>query len=137
MRQQFNPENFNVWLDYYTDQASQVGYGMTGFKGFPYHRGAGLGSFFRSLFRMAVPLIRSAASNVGKQALATGAHVASDMVQGKPFIQALEEHGKEGAAQLISKAGRALQKGQGLGTRPKSIKGVSTDVFTLKAKKRK
>ena len=86
---------------------------------------------------MAVLLIRSAASNVGKQALATGAHVASDMVQGKPFIQAVKEHGKEGAAQLFSKAGRALQKGQGLGTRPKSIKGVSTDVFTLKAKKRK
>jgi len=61
MRQHFNPESLNVWLDYYSNQASQVGYGMAGFRGFPYHRGAGLGSFFRSLFRMAVPIIKSAA----------------------------------------------------------------------------
>ena len=135
MRQQFNPENFNVWLDYYSDQASQVGYGLPGFKGFHYHRGAGLGSFFRSLFRMAVPLLRSAATNVGKQALATGAHVATDLVHGRPFLQALEEHGKEGTTNLLKKASNALQKGQGLGYRPKSIKGTENDVFTKQTKK--
>jgi hypothetical protein len=137
MRQQFNPENFNVWLDYYSSQANQVGYGMTGFKGFPYHRGAGIGSFFRSLFRMAVPLIKSAATNVGKQALASGANIATDVLQGRPLIQSLEEHGKEGASNLIKKASSAIQKGRGLGIRPTSIKETKQDVFSVKTRKRR
>jgi hypothetical protein len=135
MRKNFNPENFNVWLDYYSDQAEQVGYGMTGFKGFPYQRGAGLGSFFRSLFRMAVPLIKSAATSVGKQALASGASVATDYLQGRPILQALETHGKEGASSLLKKASESLQKGRGLGVRPKSIKGIQADIFSVKSKK--
>lgn len=135
MHQHFNPENFNTWLNYYTEQASQVGYGnIVGFKG---QRGAGLGSFFRSLFRMAVPLIKSAATKIGKQALATGAHVATDLIHGRPIVQSMEEHGKEGASNLLKQAEEALQRGRGLGTRPKSIKGLKEDVFTLTRKKRK
>lgn len=141
MRQQFNPENFNVWLDYYTNQADQIGYGMIGFKGFPYQRGGGIGSFFRSLFRMAVPLLKSAASSVGKQALASGASMATDILHGRPAIQSLEEHGKEGVSRLLQQASEKLQKGRGLGIRPKSIKEVREDVFStnkqnLKRKRR-
>ncbi len=135
MRQQFNPENFNIWLDYYTGQASQVGYGMVGFRGTPYQRGAGLGSFFRSLFRMAIPIIKSVGSRVGKQALSTGAHVAADVLHGRPIGQALEEHGKAGASNLLKQAGDALQRGHGLGVRPKSIKGLANDVFAVKPKR--
>lgn len=135
MRQHFNPENLNVWLDYYNDQASQVGYGIIGFKGTHYQRGAGLGSFFRSLFRMAIPMIRSAATHVGKQALASGAHMATDVLQGMPILQSLEERGKKGAANLFRQAGDALQKGRGLGVRPKSIKETN-DVFTSTKSKR-
>lgn len=137
MRQHFNPENLNVWLDYYTSQANQIGYGMPGFKGFHHHRGAGIGSFFRSLFRMAVPLFKSAATNVGKQALASGANVASDILHGRPILQALEERGKEGASSLLQKATDKLQKGRGLGIRPKSIKETKRDVFSNKQKRRK
>ena len=108
---------------------------MVGFKGFPYQRGAGLGSFFRSLFRMAVPLFKSAATSVGKQALAGGAHVASDLVQGRPFMESLQAHSKEGASNLVQQLGDKLQKGRGLGVRPTSIKGVGDDVFTPKQKK--
>jgi hypothetical protein len=85
MRIQFNPEKFDVWLDYYNNQASQVGYGIHGFHGTPYQRGAGLGSFFRSLFRMAMPIIKSAAGKVGQQALATGAEIAGDLSRGRPL----------------------------------------------------
>jgi len=42
----------------------QTGYGnIEGFHGTPYQRDAGLGSFYKSLFRMAVPVIKC----VGKQ----------------------------------------------------------------------
>lgn len=136
MRQQFNPDNFNAWLDYYTDQVSQVGYGsVVGFKGMPYQRGAGLGSFFRSLFRMAVPLFKSAAKTVGKQALASGAHVVADLAHGRPIIQSLEDHGREGASNLFKQAEEALQKGRGLGRRPRSIKERGEDVFNKKSKR--
>lgn len=131
MRQQFNPENYNAWLNYYTDQASQVGYGMIGFKGTPYQRGAGLGSFFRSLFRMALPLFKSAATTVGRQALASGANMATDVLQGKPALRSLEDRGREGLASLMKKAGESIQPqlGRGLGIRPKSIKGTTKDIF--------
>lgn len=131
MRQHFNPEIYDAWFDYYSNQASQVGYGMVGFKGTPYQRGAGLGSFFRSLFRMALPIFRSAATTVGKQALVSGSQVATDVLHGRPALNSLENRGKEGLANLMKKAGDALQQqqGRGLGTRPKSIKGTTTDVF--------
>ena|SRR5437867_8594516 len=137
MRQQFNPENFNIWLDYYANQASQVGYGMPGFKGIPYQRGAGLGSFFRSLFRMAVPIIKSVAGKVGHEALSTGANIASDIVRGRPALEALEEHGRQGASKLLKEASEKVQKGRGLGRRPKDIKEITNDVFNKPKRTRK
>ena len=137
MRQQFNPENFNVWLQYYSDQADQAGYGFAGFRGMPYQRGAGLGSFFRSLFRMAVPVIKRAASSIGKQALASGANIAADLAEGRPVLESLEEHGRHGASTLLRKAGEHLQEGRGLGTRPKSIKAGEYDIYSKQIRKRR
>lgn len=61
MRLKFNPENEKLWLQYYKNQALQSGHGLAGFQGFPYQRGAGLGSFFRRLFRVAMPVLKYAA----------------------------------------------------------------------------
>lgn len=135
MRHQYNPENLDAWLRYYADQANQTGYGLEGFRGSPYQRGGGLGSFFRSLFRMAVPVFKSAASHVGKQALSSGANLATDLANGRHFVEALEDHAKQGAAELLNKANSALQKGKGLGTRPKCIKGDVGDIFDKKTRK--
>jgi len=55
----YNPNDFDVWLSYYGNQALQTRFGMEGYRGTPYQRGAGLGSFFKALFRMAVPVIKS------------------------------------------------------------------------------
>ena len=138
MRKQFNPENLDLWLDYYSDQASQVGYGITGFEGTSYHRGAGLGSFLRALFRMAVPVIKSAAASVGKQALVSGSRIAADVLQGRHPLESLEQHGREGASKLLRRAGEIIeQKGTGLGIRPKSIKEIHNDIFSKKIKSRK
>lgn len=139
MRQEFNPEIQDIWSRYFEDQASQVGYGMDGFKGTLYQRGAGLGSFFRSLFRLAVPVFRRAASSVGKQALATGADIAKDYLDGQPILAAAETRGREGLAELANKAGVAIrQQGRGLGTRPrKSIDAAHPDIFRNKTKRLK
>uniref|UniRef100_A0A915KFH6 Uncharacterized protein n=1 Tax=Romanomermis culicivorax TaxID=13658 RepID=A0A915KFH6_ROMCU len=70
---------------------------------------------------MAVPVIKSAAGHIGKQALATGAHIAGDLAQGRPIVESLEEHGRSALSTLAHKAGHALQRqtGEGLGSRPK------------------
>jgi hypothetical protein len=136
MRQHFNPENLETWLDYYASQAGQTGYGFsTGFRGTPYQRGAGLGSFFRSLFRMAVPVIKSAAGHIGRQALSSGADIAHDILKGRPIGEAVEEHALAGVNELVGKVKKPSQKGSGLGYRPKVIKGDTEDIFDKKAKK--
>lgn len=134
MRKLFNPESFDVWLDYYSNQTSQIGYGIHGFRGAPYQQGAGLGNFFRALFRMAVPVITSAAGHIGNEALTTGANIAADVVKGRPIVESIEEHGREGASKLFGRASRAIQGGQGLGFRPKSIKEKHDDIFGKKSK---
>jgi len=144
MRRLFESDKLEDWLSYYKNQAEQVGYGFSGFKGTPYQRGAGLGSFFRSLFRMAVPLLRSTASHVGKQALATGANIAHDVSEGRSINESFKEHARRGVAKLAKTAIEKLdhgQSGSGLGTRPKSIKVVANDIFKAnthkKSRKRK
>jgi len=143
MRRQFDSDKLEDWLNYYKNQAEQVGYGFSGFKGTPYQRGAGLGSFFRSLFRMAVPLLRSTASHVGKQALVTGANIAQDVSEGRSINESFQKHARRGVAKLAKTAFEKFeheQTGSGLGTRPKSIKVVANDIFkntNRKARKRK
>ena len=80
MHEIYNANDFDLWLSYYGNQAFQTGFGIEGYRGTPYQRGAGLGSFFRALFRMAVPLIKSAGKQVGKHALSAGANVMADLV---------------------------------------------------------
>ncbi len=135
MHVKFNPEDYNVWLEYYAGQAAQTGFGIEGFRGTPYQRGAGLGSFFRSLFRMAVPVLRSVGRQVGKHALTAGANIATDFVQGKPLFESAKEHSKRETSQLLQEASKALQSGEGLGTRPKSINTPVNDLFTTLKRK--
>ena len=88
-----NYDNPAFWLAYYREQAEQSGHGLAGFQGLPYQRGAGLGSFFKSLFSMAVPVLKkvagSTAKRVGKQALSAIGNVAADMTSGRNFKESL------------------------------------------------
>jgi len=125
-----NFDDYNVWLSYYGNQALQTGYGIEGFHGTPYQRGAGLGSFFKSLFRMAVPVIKSVGRQVGKHALTAGANVMADLVEGRPVIDSVKKHSRSETSKILHEVGDRLQEGQGLGRAPKSIDGIGTDVFS-------
>jgi hypothetical protein len=127
MHLQFNPEDYTTWLQYYAGQASQTGYG---FVGMPYQRGGGLGSFFRSLFRMAIPVIRSIGSQAGKHALSAGSNILSDIVKGKPLYESAKTHSRAETSKLLREMGEELQEGEGLGTRPKSINSNNIDIFS-------
>ena len=130
MHKQFNPENFEVWLSYYGGQALQVGYGMDGFQGTPYQRGAGLGSFFKSLFRMAVPVLKSIGRKAGKEALHAGAELLTNVAQGKPVIESAKKQLKSSTARVLKVVGDELQEGEGLGFRTKSINTTVNDIFS-------
>lgn len=123
-RANMNFDNPAFWLAYYTDQAEQCGHGLAGFHGLPFQRGAGLGSFFKSLFSMAIPVLKSAARStakrVGTQALSAIGNVAADLTSGKPFKNSMISRSKEAAANVLTESAESLknQAGSGLGVRP-------------------
>lgn len=141
MYELYNPNDYNMWLSYYGNQALQTGFGIEGYRGTPYQRGAGLGSFFKALFRMAVPVIRSAGKQVGKHALSAGANVMADLVKGQPVFESVKRHSKAETAKLLKEAEQALQEGEGLGRsigtrkRLKSINTSTNDIFSKPKRK--
>jgi len=135
MKQIYLPNNENFWTEYYLAQAEQTGYGMPGFTGIPYQRGTGLGSFFKNLFRAILPIGTSAVKAIGREALAAGANIASDVLDGKDLGSSAKEHAREAAANTLRKGARVLQQGRGVGKRSassKTIKGIKKRKYSLK-----
>lgn len=51
---------------------NQIGSGLSVFRGAAVQRGHGIGGFFSSLFKGAMPLLKSGLKSVGKELLSTG-----------------------------------------------------------------
>jgi len=131
MRVLYAPASDRAWAQYYLGQASQSG---AGFLGLPYQRGAGLGSIFRGLFRALLPVVKNAGKSIGRQALSTGAQIASDVVAGEPIKAAVKRKGKAGAAVLLQKAAKKLQTG---GKRRRKRKTTRRKKRTTPSRRRK
>ena len=76
----------NPYTRYYHDQ--QQGRGMTVFRGSPWQAGHGqlgygLGGLFRSIARVAMPVVKSGAKALGKIALNSGLNLLGDVMSGK------------------------------------------------------
>lgn len=71
MRIPFVPHRQKDWEAYFKQQALQSGHGLIGFRGTEYQRGAGIGNLFGGLFRSLLPVAKSVARTVGKEALTT------------------------------------------------------------------
>ena len=112
MRLQYTPKDARFWAEFLHHE--EVGGAIPGFVGLPYQRGAGIGSFFRSIFRMAAPVLKRAAKAVGKQALKTGANIIADVAKGGDLLPALEQHGKEAVANLAEKASKRINEAKRL-----------------------
>ena len=104
------------WAQYYSQHGA-------GFIGMPYQRGGNLGSIFRGIFRALFPLAKSAGKAIGKQALMSGAEIASDVMAGTKLTESIKRRGKKAAANLLTKAANKMQSGGRLGRRRKTIKG--------------
>lgn len=78
---------------------------MRVYRGPPYQKGHGLGGIFRSIFRIAAPIIKnvgkSALKSVGRQAFRSGRDLAADLIQGKSFKESVKRRGKEGLKKSV------------------------------------
>jgi hypothetical protein len=105
MRIEFVPFSPDEWVRFY-----QVG---GGFHGLPFHtRGGGLGSIFRNILRMLMPIAKSAVKASGKEALSTVARIASDVVAGESFPESVEKQGRAGTARLMRRAADKVEGGR-------------------------
>ena len=117
MRVRYEPEDvkFRTEVLLQAAQSHQVGGAIPGFSGLRYQRGSGLGSFFSGLFRLALPIIKSAGRTIGKQALASGASIMRDLSSGLEPNQVFKARGREALGNLLTKAPSNLQQQQQTG----------------------
>lgn len=87
---------------YYSHQAGS-GIGIV-YKGVPFQRGHGIGSFLGGLFRSVLPLLSSGFKTVGKEALDAGVGLLSDMVNSRPIDNSIRSRFKEASTNLKRKA---------------------------------
>ena len=137
----------NPYIHYYLGQ--QDGRGMPVFKGSSWQRGYGqvgygLGGLFRSLGKIAKPMIKSGAKALGNIALTSGVNLLGDVLAGKSVKQAARTRALEGAntakMQAIQRAQRYAQTGRGRGrsrSSRRSTKKRKASRTKGRAKKRK
>jgi hypothetical protein len=126
MYTEIDPENCIPWDIYFLEQAQQNGHGLDGFAGVPYQRGYGIGNIFRGLFRMLLPLVKTAGKTIGKEALFTGTNIASDMLAGQDIETSAKNRGREAATRLVNKAQSRLEQ-TGEGTRKRKWASKKSD----------
>lgn len=112
---------------YYSHQAGS-GIGVI-YKGAPYQRGHGIGSFLGGLFRSVLPLLSSGAKVIGKEALNAGVGLLSDMVSARPMEDSIKSRLKEASSNLKRKADNKIERlnmsGSGYITKRKRLSSYS------------
>lgn len=124
-----------MYKEYYLNQ---IGNGV--FMGGANQRGHGLGHIFSGLFRAALPLLKSAAKTVGKQAMRSGIDAVRDVSQGRSWREAFENRAGEGLGILTDKAirqaggGRGGRGGRGGYIRKRTSPGIKNKLATKRVK---
>src|SRR5207245_6026365 len=96
----------SLFTDYYVNQADGS---LPVFQGSRGQRGHGFGSVLSGLFRSAVPMLK----RIGKQALTTGAYIASDMLGGKKFDESARSRVRQGINSFLPPDDSSEQTGSG------------------------
>jgi len=120
-----------MYMDYYVRPS---GTGLPVFMGVRGQRGHGLGSMLSSFFRSAWPVIKSGLGFLGKQALKTGAEIATDVSEGKSFKDAAKQHVSRRINEFVP--GLIPQSGSGI-RRRRNKRKTSVSGKTKSGKKRK
>ena len=104
----------SLYTNYYVNQAGNGA--LPVFQGMRGQRGHGFGSVLSGLFRSAMPMLK----RIGKQALTTGAYIASDMLGGKSFSDSAKSRVREGIKSFLPPEDDIEQTG---GCRTRSVNG--------------
>jgi len=104
----------SLFTDYYVNQA---GGSLPVFQGSRGQRGHGFGSVLSGLFRSAVPMLK----RIGKQALTTGAYIASDMLGGKKFNESAQARVRQGINSFLP-PNEDVSEQTGSGRRRRAVK---------------
>lgn len=108
---------------YYLAQAG--GGGMNFYAGSSHQKGYGIGSWLGGLFRTVLPLLRSGASAVGREAARAGSHVLADVASGDNFSESFKNHAKQAVTNLKRKAASEMS-GNGIKRRRVTKKAQTT-----------
>lgn len=95
--------------------SAQSGNGMSHYQGVSFQKGYGLGSWFRRIFRTALPFLVKGTKTISKEALRTGSRVASDVLSGQNLKEAVKTRTKESGRNLAQKAVDRIQSMVGKG----------------------
>ncbi|GFY67335.1 uncharacterized protein F54H12.2 [Trichonephila inaurata madagascariensis] len=110
--------------------ASQIGSGLTHYKGINFQKRYGIGGIFRRLLRAALPFLVKGGKTIGKEVLMTGSRVVSDVLSGENFKETVKtrsrESGKKLAQKAIDKVQSMVGKGQYKRKRKKQKKFISS-----------
>ena len=121
-----DPEVAIDWDAFFEQQAVQMGHGVPYFRGQMYQRGHGLGNIFRGIFKFLMPMAKSVAKTVGKQALHTGFDIVSDTLHGHDLKQAAKLRSRQAASKLLDAAKNELaQAGSGRVQKRQAGKGIN------------
>lgn len=112
----FDPTTID-FRDYFQQQQQGGGY----FEGYPYQRGYGIGSVFRSLYRFLLPIGRE----IGREGLAMGGRLLDDLARGSNPKEALAKETKESLRNLMRKGEEQLGSGKRINRPMKRMKGKS------------
>lgn len=100
--------NICPYEHYYKHQAGS-GVGVI-YKGAPYQRGHGIGSFLGGLFRSVLPLLKNGAKAVGKEMMNTGVGLLSDMVNNRPLEESVKNRVRDATSTLKRKVDEKVNR---------------------------
>ena len=86
----------------------QAGGGGQYYAGATFQKGHGIGSWLGGLFRTVLPLLKSGAAVVGKEAARAGSHILADVASGDNFKESALRHGGEAVQNLKRKAASTM-----------------------------
>ena len=99
---------------------SQNGGGLRGFHGARIQRGYGLGSFFKSIARVGIPLVKKGVNAIGRKAIKTSVNVGQDVLEGKSVKQAVASRGRQAVNDLAKQGVDNIKRQIGGGSKRKS-----------------
>ncbi|GFX85983.1 uncharacterized protein F54H12.2 [Trichonephila clavipes] len=101
--------------DFVPFERGQIDSGLTHYKVINFQKGYGIGGIFRRLFRAALPFLVKGGKIIGKEVLMTGSRVASDVLSGENFKEAVKTRSKDSGKKLTQKAIDRVQSMVGKG----------------------